>query len=127
MSKHPLAAHSPLLLNLSDNCQNQSQNNAVFPTQKEMDRVGFEPTTSASTVSILAPLAVIGKKFVEIPPGLLCFCFDCHLPIPSCKVLRNNRIQSKMDYLVIFIHLSASSKFVVPLACGLSACRLEEK
>jgi hypothetical protein len=27
--------------------QKQSQFNAVFLTQKEMDRVGFEPTTSA--------------------------------------------------------------------------------
>jgi hypothetical protein len=36
-----------LLLDLSDNYQNQSQINTVFPEQKEMDRVGFEPTTSA--------------------------------------------------------------------------------
>jgi hypothetical protein len=28
--------------------QNQAQNNAVVSSQKEMDRVGFEPTTSAS-------------------------------------------------------------------------------
>ena len=37
-----------LLLNLSDNYLNWIQNNTVFPTQKEMDRVGVEPTTSAS-------------------------------------------------------------------------------
>jgi hypothetical protein len=32
---------------LSYNDQNQAQNNTVVPSQKEMDRVGFEPTTSA--------------------------------------------------------------------------------
>jgi hypothetical protein len=37
-----------LLLNLSDNHRKQTQNNTVVPSQKEMDRVGFEPTTSAS-------------------------------------------------------------------------------
>jgi hypothetical protein len=37
-----------LLAILSDNCQSQAQNNAVVPAQKIMDRVGFEPTTSAS-------------------------------------------------------------------------------
>ena len=36
-----------LLLNLSDNYRKQSQNNAVIVQQKEVDRVGFEPTTSA--------------------------------------------------------------------------------
>jgi hypothetical protein len=42
---------------LSHNCQNQSQKNAVFPEQEEMDRVGVEPTTSAmlsSTALIIA-------------------------------------------------------------------------
>jgi hypothetical protein len=35
---------------LSDNHLNQIQNNTVFPTQKEVDRVvGFEPTTSANS------------------------------------------------------------------------------
>jgi hypothetical protein len=33
---------------LSYNCQNQAQNNTVVVQEKEMDRVGFEPTTSAS-------------------------------------------------------------------------------
>jgi hypothetical protein len=33
---------------LSDNQPKQAQNNIVVPSQKEMDRVGFEPTTSAS-------------------------------------------------------------------------------
>ncbi|HEU4822922.1 MAG TPA: hypothetical protein VFS97_05810 [Nitrososphaeraceae archaeon] len=56
----------------------------------------FEPTTSASTVSILVPSAVIGKKIIQIPPGPLCFFFDCPLPIPSSKVLRKYRIQSKI-------------------------------
>jgi len=32
---------------LSYNDQNQAQNNTVVPSQKEMDRVGLEPTTSA--------------------------------------------------------------------------------
>ena len=36
-----------LLLNLSDNCKKQAQLNAVVPSQKEVDGVGFEPTTSA--------------------------------------------------------------------------------
>jgi hypothetical protein len=36
-----------VLLNLSYNNQNRTQINAVFPAQKEMDRVGVEPTTSA--------------------------------------------------------------------------------
>jgi hypothetical protein len=34
----------PLLLNLSDSYQNQAQINTVVPSQKELDRVGFEPT-----------------------------------------------------------------------------------
>jgi hypothetical protein len=39
---------SYMLLNLSDNYQNQLQNNTVVVQQEEMDRVeGFEPTTSA--------------------------------------------------------------------------------
>jgi hypothetical protein len=36
-----------LLLNLSDDDLKQSQINTVVVQQKEMDRVGFEPTTSA--------------------------------------------------------------------------------
>jgi hypothetical protein len=36
------------LLNLSVNYQKQAQTNTVFVQQKEMDRVGFEPTTSAN-------------------------------------------------------------------------------
>jgi hypothetical protein len=36
-----------LLLNLSDNHQKQSQNNTVVVQQIKVDRVGFEPTTSA--------------------------------------------------------------------------------
>jgi hypothetical protein len=35
--------------------------------------VGVEPTTSASTVSILVPSAVIGKKIVQIPPAPLSY------------------------------------------------------
>jgi hypothetical protein len=37
-----------LLRFLSDNCQNRVQFNAVIVQQKEMERVGVEPTTSAS-------------------------------------------------------------------------------
>ena len=36
-----------LLLNLSYNILNQAQNNTVVLTQEKVDRVGFEPTTSA--------------------------------------------------------------------------------
>ena len=36
-----------LLMNLSDNYSKQSQSNTVFVQQEKMDRVGFEPTTSA--------------------------------------------------------------------------------
>jgi hypothetical protein len=50
---------------LSDNCLKQSQNNAVVPTQEEMDWVGVEPTTSAI---FLKPRLSI----VQIPPAPLC-------------------------------------------------------
>jgi hypothetical protein len=40
-----------LLLNLSDNYLKQSQNNTVLVQQKEMDRVGVEPTTSATAAT----------------------------------------------------------------------------
>jgi hypothetical protein len=36
---------------LSDNNQNKPNFNTVIPSQKEMGRVGFEPTTSASFLS----------------------------------------------------------------------------
>jgi hypothetical protein len=32
---------------LSHNCLKQANCNTVVPSQKEMDRVGYEPTTSA--------------------------------------------------------------------------------
>ncbi|HJU85142.1 MAG TPA: hypothetical protein VJ551_01510 [Nitrososphaeraceae archaeon] len=35
---------------MSDNYLKQAQLNAVFLTQEEMDRVGFEPTTSAMPI-----------------------------------------------------------------------------
>jgi hypothetical protein len=41
-----------LLLNLSDNILKQSQNNTVVVQQEEMDRVGVEPTTSASQIAL---------------------------------------------------------------------------
>ena len=41
---------------LSDNYLNRIQNNTVFPTQKEMDRVGVEPTTAASFLRALPPI-----------------------------------------------------------------------
>jgi hypothetical protein len=43
----PLTAALALLGFLSDNHLKHAQSNTVFPTQEEMDRVGFEPTTSA--------------------------------------------------------------------------------
>jgi hypothetical protein len=43
LSEHILV--SLLLLNLSSNNQNRTQNNTVVVQQKEIDRVGFEPTT----------------------------------------------------------------------------------
>ena len=39
-----------LLMDLSYNNRKQSQNNTVVVQQKEMDRVGVEPTTSASAL-----------------------------------------------------------------------------
>jgi hypothetical protein len=50
---------SALLLNLSDINRKCAYSNTVFPTQKEMDRVGVEPTTSAMS-------AVDRKKLVQI-------------------------------------------------------------
>jgi hypothetical protein len=41
---------------LPDNCQNQAQINTVVPSQKEMDRVGAEPTTSAMTMDLDIPI-----------------------------------------------------------------------
>ena len=38
---------SVLLLNFPDNLLEQSRNNTVVVQREEMDRVGFEPTTSA--------------------------------------------------------------------------------
>ncbi|HKG70328.1 MAG TPA: hypothetical protein VKA87_00455 [Nitrososphaeraceae archaeon] len=40
--------YGPTNLNLSDTYSKQAQNNAVFPTQEEMDRVGVEPTTTSA-------------------------------------------------------------------------------
>jgi hypothetical protein len=53
---------------LPDNCQNQAQINTVVPSQKEMDRVGAEPTTSAYA-SILVQSFVNGKKHIQISPS----------------------------------------------------------
>jgi hypothetical protein len=53
-----------LLLNLSVNYQKQAQNNAVVVQQKEMDRVGFEPTTSASIKVAPSHPISIGKDIV---------------------------------------------------------------
>ena len=45
--KAELGTMCALLMNLSDNCLEQIQNNTVVTSQKEMDRVvGVEPTTS---------------------------------------------------------------------------------
>jgi hypothetical protein len=40
-----------LLLNLSDNYQKQAQNNPYFTRWIKVDRVGFEPTTSAAAAA----------------------------------------------------------------------------
>jgi hypothetical protein len=46
-----LAATLELLLDLSDNCLKQAQFDAVVVySRKKMDRVGVEPTTSASSL-----------------------------------------------------------------------------
>jgi hypothetical protein len=42
----------PLKLALSNNHLNQAQTNTVVVQRKEMDRVGFEPTTSADQQSL---------------------------------------------------------------------------
>ena len=39
---------------LSDNRLEQAQTNTVVPSQKEMDWVGFEPTTSATEIAALS-------------------------------------------------------------------------
>jgi hypothetical protein len=49
---------------LSDNYQKQSQINAVVVQQEKVDRVGFEPTTSAMS-------AVDRKKLLQILPSPL--------------------------------------------------------
>jgi hypothetical protein len=46
---------------LSDNDLKQSQINTVVVRQKDMDRVGFEPTTSARTLI----LSVVNGKLVR--------------------------------------------------------------
>jgi hypothetical protein len=38
-------------LEMADNYQNQAHFNTVVVQQKEMDRVGFEPTTSAAAAA----------------------------------------------------------------------------
>ncbi|MFL6380099.1 MAG: hypothetical protein ACJ700_00515 [Nitrososphaera sp.] len=38
---------------MPDNCLKQAQSNTVILTQREMDRVGFEPTTSAQKKQLL--------------------------------------------------------------------------
>ena len=40
-------------MDLSDNYQNQAQKNAVVPSQKEMDRVGVEPTTNHDSWNVV--------------------------------------------------------------------------
>jgi two-component system, OmpR family, sensor histidine kinase VicK len=45
------ASYMALWLKLSDNSLKQAQSNTVFVQQEKVDRVGFEPTTSASLVA----------------------------------------------------------------------------
>ena len=48
-----------LLLNLSDNNLKQARINTVVVQQKEMDRVGFEPTISAMYILLINHLVII--------------------------------------------------------------------
>jgi hypothetical protein len=60
-----------VLLNLSDNYQNQSQFNTVVVQQIKVDRVGFEPTTSASFSSALYPRDLEGgREVISVPTSL---------------------------------------------------------
>ena len=65
-----------LLLNLSDNYLKQSQINTVVVQQKEMDRVGVEPTTSADqqfslgSYSFKSSIYLIIKNMDESREGL---------------------------------------------------------
>jgi hypothetical protein len=82
-----------LLLNLSDNYQNQAQNNTVVTAQKEMDRVGVEPTTSACSLKprptyIHLKAASMEEEFtVQIPPAPP-FLSMLRSPLLSSEVLR---------------------------------------
>jgi hypothetical protein len=51
---------------LSDNNQNKPNFNTVIPSQKEMGRVGFEPTTSAQ------PSLVTMTCLIEAAAASLC-------------------------------------------------------
>jgi hypothetical protein len=74
---------------LSDNHLKLIQNNTVFPTQEKVDRVGFEPTTSAMPIfrnlnlnlesfsilmrpSFFGVETLLAKTYVTV---ILCFCF----------------------------------------------------
>ena len=48
-----------LLLNLSDNNLKQARINTVVVQQKEVDRVGFEPTTAAMYILLINHLVII--------------------------------------------------------------------
>ncbi len=67
-----------LLLDLCDNYQKHAQINTVFVQQEEMDRVGVEPTTSASYLKWqIYPLSkewhlLKENCIVQIPPTSLC-------------------------------------------------------
>src|SRR5215212_7837140 len=73
-----------LLLNLSDNCLKQTSFNAVVPSQKEMDRVGVEPTTTVdhlkgSSISFYLNQKQLleGNCTVQIPPAPFCSSLYC--------------------------------------------------
>jgi hypothetical protein len=54
---------------LFDNYQKQAQINTVIVQQKEVDRVGFEPTTSAMTSSLMSLSGWIKDKGRKSPPS----------------------------------------------------------
>ena len=66
--KAELGTMRALLLNLSDGILKEAQNNTVVVQQKEVDRVGFEPTASAMpTKNVDHCQMIISRSQVQIP------------------------------------------------------------
>ena len=77
-----------LLEVLSDNCQNRAQNNTVVVQQEKMDRVGFEPTTSASMFYFSRPVSSLLIRDCSNPPAPPFFFIACSVAFTSSEVLR---------------------------------------